>query len=460
MARIVQARDPELSLFQSAIDEIAIRGKAGGGAQSVGEAIASTDRPGVEDPIVRQAAYLIPDVEQMRADGQETLPQGPAPTGAVTEGIGAVAKYCAGLAFNLFKAKVSKNAALIDRYSRELSAVTGTCDPRYAEAAEQTLVYYNQQKGVIPYQQWDSLSDFVIDDGGVTLPEQAVVAIVADWGTGQQAALNVLARLAEKSPDVVIHLGDVYYSGTDIEQQNYFFDNWARILGLSVDPDTRRVTSKSPRTFNLPGNHDMYCGGAPYYKMIQQLGHRASYFCLRNKDWQFIGMDTGYNDHGLNGPPTHLPPRQPEWVQDKVTNSGGRKTVFLSHHQLFSNQESFTVNGTTGATNTALLADVAPVLGQVALWLWGHQHEFVAYADSRVKGRCMGHGGYPVGLGEIGKPGTAIPVDTAIALQQAGNAFMDNGYTLIALDGPTATVTYYALDENGDERDSPSQETI
>ena len=38
--------------------------------------------------------------------------------------------------------------------------MTGTCDPRYAEAVEQTLVYYNQQKGVIPYQQWDSLERF------------------------------------------------------------------------------------------------------------------------------------------------------------------------------------------------------------------------------------------------------------------------------------------------------------
>ena len=460
MARIVQVRDPELSVFQSAIDEVAIRSKAGGGAQSVGDAISSTERPGVEDAMVREAAFLIPAVEQMRMEGDATLPVGPAPVGPVAEGIGDVTKYCAGLAFNWAKAKLTGNTALADQCYKDLHAVTGTCDPRYAEAAEQTLVYFNQQKGVIPYQQWLNLSDFVIDDGK-TLPADATIAVIGDWGTGQPQSVQVLSRLAEKNPDVVIHLGDVYYSGTDTEQQHYFFDNWTKVLGLSVDEESRMVTSASPKTFSIPGNHDMYTGGAPYYKVIQQLGHRASYFCLRNKDWQFIGLDTGYYDHGLSGPPTHLAPRLPEWLRDKVVNAGGRKTVLLSHHQLFSNQDKFLApDGTTGPVNKYLLADVSPILDKVSLWLWGHQHEFVAYDDPRVKGRCMGHGAYPVGIGEIPPPGTGIAVDTKIALHQKGNAFWDNGYTLIKLNGASATVTYYAVDENGDERDSPSQEDI
>ena len=457
MARIVQSHDPELSAFQSAIDEVAISKKSGGGAQSLGETIQSTQRPGVDDPMVRQAAFMTLSARQ---GGMQTLPQGPEGDGPGAEGIGDVVKYCATLAFNLAKAKFSGNAALAQSLSDQLNAKTGTCDKGYAEAAEKTLNYFNLQKGVIPYQDWLTLNDFVVDDGEVTLPADATVAVIGDWGTGQDQALRVLALLAEKKPNVVIHLGDVYYSGTDAEQQHYFFDNWVKLLGLTVDA-SRKVTSKSPATFALPGNHDMYTGGAPYYKMIQQLGHRASFFCLRNKDWQFIGVDTAFYDHGLGGPPTHLPPRQPEWLQDKMTNAGGRKTVLLSHHPLFSNYETYTgVDGKAGAVNPALLADVTPILKQVSLWLWGHQHQFVGYASDLVKGRCVGHGGYPVGLSEIGVSNKAIPEDAGIAGQQKGDSFWDNGYVILKLNGASATVTYYAVDENGDERESPAVETI
>lgn len=462
MARIVQTRDPELSLFQSAIDEIAIHSKAGGGAQSVGDAISNTDRPGVEDPMVREAAFLIPDVALMRMSSQSVLPTGPAPTGAVTEGVGEVVKYCASLAFNLAKAKFTGNTAVAEQCQADLTAKTGTCDARYAEAAEITLKYFNAMHGTIPYVDWKDQSDFVIDGTANILPTNAKIAVIGDWGTGQDQALAVLTRLAEKAPDVVIHLGDVYYAGTDNEQQFYFFDNWCKILGLTTDAN-RQVTSTHPATFSIPGNHDMYTGGAPYYKMIKQLGQQASFFCLRNKDWQFIGLDTGYHDHGLGDPSTHLPDRQSDWLADKVNNSNNRKTVLLSHHQLFSNRELFT-SGARGEApapvNPLLLKDVEPILKNINLWLWGHEHAFTAYADDRVKGRCMGHGAYPVGIPELGTPGNAIKVDPAIALQQHGNKFWDNGYVIIELNGPSATVTYYAVDENGDERDSPSTETI
>ena len=461
MARIVQTRDAEFSVFQSAIDEVAVKEKAGG-AQSLAEAMTSTTRPGVEDPMVRQAALLVPDVKEMIATKATALTVGPAPTGPVTEGVGGRVKYCAALAFNLAKAKFHGDTELAEQCSKNLSAVTGTCDPRYKEAAEQTVTYFKLLHGVIPYIQWQELGDYVIDDGGKTLGSDAKVAVIGDWGTGQEQAFKVLVSLAKKSPDVVIHLGDVYYSGTDAEEQHYFFDNWCKYLNVPVDATTRRVKSRKPATFGLVGNHDMYTGGAAYYKMIQQLGQRASFFCLRNEQWQFIGLDTGYFDHGLGGPCTHLAPEQAAWLRDKMDNNGDRKTVLLSHHQLFSNQETFDAKDGTeaGATNPLLLAEVAPILPKVNLWLWGHQHEFVAYNDPRVRGRCMGHGGYPVGVTEIEKPGTAIALDTAIAAQQKGKNFWDNGYAIVALNGAGATVTYYAVDENGNERSSASSETI
>lgn len=171
---------------------------------------------------------------------------------------------------------------------------------------------------------------------------------------------------------------------------------------------------------------------------------------------------TGYFDQGLGGPSTHLAPEQAVWLKDKMDNNSGRKTVLMSHHQLFSNQEEFDSGDgrPKGATNLLLLDEVEPILPKVNLWLWGHQHEFVAYKDPRVRGRCMGHGGYPVGITGIGRPATAIPLDPAIAPQQKGKNFWDNGYALIELNGANAKVTYYAVDENGLERGTAATQNL
>jgi hypothetical protein len=465
MARIVQHRDVELSLLQSAIDETVMKAKAGGGAQSIGEVIASTDRPGIEDPMVFQGAALAADISSMRAAGQSQLQPG-APAGGAAEGIGEGAKYCISLAYNYAKARMLGDATAAQQNEADLKVQFGSCDVRYAQAAIAAAKYFQLAQGQIPYVPWTDISDFVMDKSRVDnstaiLPENAVVAVVGDWGTGQPEALAVLESLAAKSPDVVIHLGDVYYSGTQTEQQNYFFDNWCKILKLQCDAN-RNITTPRPATFSLPGNHDMYCGGQPYYAMIQQLGQQASFFCLRNHYWQFIGLDTAYYDHSVGGPCTHLAPGQPEWLADKANNSGGRQTVLLSHHQLFSNTETFDPKDgrAPNAINPLLMSEVEPILSKVKLWLWGHQHQFVAYADPRVKARCVGHGAYPVGISELGPSASAIPMDSALGPQQHGDDFWDQGYALIQLNGAAATVTYYAIDDTGAERSGPGAEAI
>jgi hypothetical protein len=120
----------------------------------------------------------------------------------------------------------------------------------------------------------------------IPFPDENVRMIIfGDWGSGIPRALSVAKWIRNELDDPtiknwqkhVIHLGDVYYSGTQTEQQNYFFDNWCKILKLQCDAN-RNITTPRPATFSLPGNHDMYCGGQPYYAMIQQLGQQASFF--------------------------------------------------------------------------------------------------------------------------------------------------------------------------------------
>ena len=94
----------------------------------------------------------------------------------------------------------------------------------------------------------------------------------------------------------------------------------------------------------------MYSGGAGYYKLVDQLGQRASYFCLRNANWQFVAMDTGFTNSAIRlnfdpddpDDPHGLDKAEADWVCDKVTNAGGRNTILLSHHQPFSRFERLT----------------------------------------------------------------------------------------------------------------------
>jgi hypothetical protein len=203
----------------------------------------------------------------------------------------------------------------------------------------------------------------------------------------------------------------------------------------------------------------MYAGGVPYYQMIQQqLGQPASYFCLRNANWQFVAMDTGYHDHNPAGGgdgATYLQDTEVTWLTDKVNNAGGRRTVLLSHHQLFTAYDSIDNN----EINLRLYPQVAPLLPKVALWIWGHEHDFVLYDAYKTLARscCLGHGAFPVGEEELPK----VPKYPQVPLLKDADGnnirpgitggLYNHGYAIIELDGPAGKVSYY---QDSDE-DSP-----
>src|SRR5207249_3597358 len=130
------------------------------------------------------------------------------------------------------------------------------------------------------------------------LPPDARVALIGDWGTGMDDAREMLTELIRLSaPHIIVHLGDVYYSGTPPEAA---FNFLAAIDRSCVDAG---LPARLP-VFNIPGNHDYYSGGLGFYQTLDRAndGHMrqsASYFCLRTSDdrWQFVGLDTGRHDH-------------------------------------------------------------------------------------------------------------------------------------------------------------------
>ncbi len=336
------------------------------------------------------------------------------------------AKYCASVWWEIAKTALSGDKQAEADW-RERAGKFTSCDPRYALAVQQYLDFYEIRKETPPYRRWQQLSDYIVD---WPVPPKARIAVVGDWGTGQPEAVALLGAIARKNPDIVIHLGDIYYAGTEFEVENYFLDIWKRSFDLS------RI-----RTFTLAGNHDMYSGGAPYYRLIDELGQPASYFCLRNEDWQFIALDTGLHDHdALEASPTYLEDSEVAWLADKFATAGSRRTVLLSHHQLFTAFES--IGGQS--VNQRLAAQVGPFLPNVDLWLWGHEHDQVIYQRHLgILGRCIGHGAYPVGITEI----PAEPKFSEVPLENVrlhkGDALYAHGYAIIDLDGPSAAVSYY-----------------
>jgi predicted phosphodiesterase len=447
--------DPELSLWQSAVDKVVathakdaqppVQTQQPGQPQQpqvqtmeTGAALAAAPvpRPDQNDGMVAATAtmghYLENNVSlaQQAAASTTTGPQ------AQTEGVGDWAKYCSSIWWEIAKAKARGDQQAEQDWRAQLGAF-GTCDPRYAEAAEEYVKYFKLKGGKVPYKVWTKLDDFIID---WPLPAKARIAILGDWGTGQQDAVDLLAAVARKKPDVVMHLGDVYYSGTEFEMNTYFLTIWKSMLDLT-----------KMRTFSLSGNHDMYSGGQPYYGMIADLGQPASYFCLRNADWQFVALDTGlHDDDAFNASPTYLEDTEVQWLKDKMQTAGGRRTVLLSHHQLFTAFDS--VGGDT-SVNPRLSAQIGGLMPEVTVWFWGHEHNQVIYEPYQgVLARCVGHAAYPVGITEIPDTAKFPEVPVAKVTLAKGPSFYSHGYAIMDLDGPRATASYY---QTSDPEDQP-----
>jgi 3',5'-cyclic AMP phosphodiesterase CpdA len=274
------------------------------------------------------------------------------------------------------------------------------------------------------------------------LPTGAKIALFGDWGTGTQAAIDMLQQIRAFDPDILIHLGDVYYSGTQDEMRERFQGVCDSVFG-----------ENKPARFSLSGNHDMYSGGVGYYWLVDQVGQNASYFAIQNADWLFIGMDTGVHDYNplqTGSVASFLVESEVEWINRQVANKGTKKVVFLSHHPPFSAYEAMSGS----AVNTVLLSQLSAVLPNVTIWFWGHEHRLAVYDAFQdvQRGRCLGHAAVPVFADGDGDPPTlagvpvhlenGAPLDMGIA-----DGIFKHGFAIMTLSGKTATVAYYRQGE-------------
>jgi predicted phosphodiesterase len=405
------ARDPFLSVYQAAAAAVARR-----------RAI----EPG-QHPLMQAASHLT------AASRDPT--RGYAPPGVAEPSL-----ECAGLGLELLRATVAGDAerqrALHDRlqYSE--------CDPLWAE----TLVEYARRflpDGVarpVPYRRHIAMSDFVR-----TMPSPAMrIGLISDWGTGTETARQVAELLARQRPDLVIHLGDIYYAGT------------AEECARNFEAPMRAAMPDTP-LYTLCGNHDVYSGGEGYYGLLDRIGQPASYFCARSPDnsWQILAADTGLNDRDPFDEAaalTFIEPGELEWHADKLRGFAGR-TVFLTHHQPFSAFAQIGPLASHDPTNPKLMAAHATLAaaGRIDAWFWGHEHRLRLYAPYRgvAAGRNVGYGAIPVLA--VPDPNTTLPdlVDppplaAAVTLDVVTGA-STHGFALLTLGADEIGASYWAL---------------
>jgi predicted phosphodiesterase len=407
MGRFRQFRNPKLSLWQSAADTV------------IAERASVAGRPDMEDPILNAATELAARIDQGQAVPRLAPVAGPAAMD-LTDAV----LYCGRLAMAMGEVKAAARVRDVERFEAELDPESGPCDAEWLEIAEKYAGRLVLHFGEVPYRRHEAAGDFVIDG---QLPENARIAIVSQLGTGASGAGRVLKQIAARKPDVVIHLGDIYYSGTPSEVERYF-----------LAPLRERLDLSKTRCFSLCGNHDAYSAGAGYYDtLLPALSQPASYFCLRNQNWQFIAADTGLHDRIPGRGPTYLEESEVEWLRDKLRTAGNRQTVLLSHHQLFSAYESI------GETyyNESLYKQVSDLIEQIALWFWGHEHRLAIYEAFDVLKPGLARA-RSIGRGVEGVP--AAPLFPEVRVKHSAELPEDTyGYAIVELKDAGARVDYF-----------------
>jgi hypothetical protein len=206
------------------------------------------------------------------------------------------------------------------------------------------------------------------------------IGVLGDYGTGLYGApicQNSILTSGDRY-DMLLHLGDVYYSATPREVESRFFSFWPQ--------------AAAPLHRTLNGNHEMYTGGHSYMNlMLPRFNQSANYFALQNDNWVLIGIDTALKG-AFGGQEGAIEEPQVSWIKSIVGAAGNRKVVLFSHHQPFSSVEN------TNGGNLLAQLDSIGVANKIFAWYWGHEHRCLLY-DPHPKfgfrGRCMGHAAFP-----------------------------------------------------------------
>lgn len=266
----------------------------------------------------------------------------------------------------------------------------------------------------------------------VSMPDRFSLGLAGDWGVGphteSRGSENVARVLNALECDYTVHLGDVYYAGTDQEIQQHFLAHWpvGKLGSLALN-----------------SNHEMYSGGRGYFGITLQQDafaaqQGASFFALENEHWVIVGLDSAYDANRFKLYRTgRLGDEQLDFLSRRVDALGDRKLLLMSHHQGLE---------LDGEPSKKLWGQVLDVLaGTPAVWYWGHLHAAVAYRTrDGITGRCCGHGGMPRGRAKVlDDKGAVVWFGQRPAEDPAVPPRVANGLAHLRFDGPRLHEVFY-----------------
>jgi hypothetical protein len=305
--------------------------------------------------------------------------------------------------------------------------------------------------------------------GIYTLEEKVTLSVAGDWATGTDEAQKVADCIQRFEPDFTVHLGDVYFVGDETEVKENF-------LGEATSPYSPvKWPVGKLGSFALSGNHEMYARGMGYFNSILPKmglkkrgedwgsGQWASFFCLENKYWRVIGLDTGYNGTRFDWgkmpvvekskwirkstwfkPRCTLPEPMLSWLERTVNPDGdNRGLILLTHHGCYSAFSDW---------YQIPAKQLANMIHRPVIWFWGHEHKLAIYDRYSVQdgieayGRCIGHAGMPVERGslpDIECPWLAWDNRRYDNGEDINVGF--NGHVNLSLDGPALHADYLDL---------------
>jgi hypothetical protein len=447
MPDLSTAHDAHLSLWQSAVEA------AAGSAALEEDAVESTEAK-AQNPVTAATAAVVEAKDPCVDCEKQTLPEHDEELAEMSA-----------LHFELAEAELAKNPIDTKIIERLLASGNGFRSPAgsiFRTAVGLFKVFAGKLSRPV-YHNWKREGNGNIEFSTIEwrVPSKGRIALLSDWGTGYFDAEMVLRAACAFEPDAIIHLGDVYFAGTELECRRKF-----------LDPMRRHAHRGSERTpipiFNMAGNHDYYSGGFGFHWLLGELNdgdaaQPASYFTLRSEDdgWQFLAMDTGYDSrhdvvhsHRFGYIPQ---PDEIEWLEHKLRTFTGR-TFLLSHHQAFSNMSSMGGDEDDreppfDRMNRRMMQIVEPYVDAVAAWFWGHEHNLMIYEDYHgVKARCIGHSGRPMRARTVEEETSwRYAIQGGRLNQRDGTGWLNHGFEIVDLNGKgnPADVTYYEVDAKG-----------
>src|SRR5450631_2024052 len=183
-------RDPLLSLYQSAVSDVAKKieqtGNDGRGRRAVLRRSVTSTLPEIAAQIAER------EFKKAVGDAPSPLSTRPMPRELSKTGM---AQVCAEWGLRYLKALAFGEESAIEQLKNEFTA--GTCDPAWLTTLEAYRGYFGSdgRRKAVPYIRAANVGPKTIE-----IKANARVALMGDWGTGAQPAIEILKAIEKDDP--------------------------------------------------------------------------------------------------------------------------------------------------------------------------------------------------------------------------------------------------------------------